>query len=165
MQQAIKQAPEDFSLRLARASLMEQRGKSDEAIKMYEQLLKERPNAQVVINNLASLLAETRTTEADFKRAYELAQGLRASTVPQFKDTVGWASYRVGRYAEAAGPLRDAAQAMPGLPVTQFHLGMNLLAQGNKEGARKALQQALDLAAKGAPFAQVDDAKKALAGI
>lgn len=165
MQQAIKQAPEDFSLRLARASLMEQRGKSEEAIKMYEQLLKERPNAQVVINNLASLLAETRTTEADFKRAYELAQGLRASTVPQFKDTVGWASYRVGRYAEAAGPLRDAAQAMPGLPVTQFHLGMNLLAQGNKEGARKALQQALDLAAKGAPFAQVDDAKKALAGI
>lgn len=165
MQQAIKQAPEDFSLRLARASLMEQRGKSEEAIKMYELLLKERPNAQVVINNLASLLAETRTTEADFKRAYELAQGLRASTVPQFKDTVGWASYRVGRYAEAAGPLRDAAQAMPGLPVTQFHLGMNLLAQGNKEGARKALQQALDLAAKGAPFAQVDDAKKALAGI
>lgn len=165
MQQAIKQAPEDFSLRLARASLMEQRGKSEEAIKMYEQLLKERPNAQVIINNLASLLAETRTTEADFKRAYELAQGLRASTVPQFKDTVGWASYRVGRYAEAAGPLRDAAQAMPGLPVTQFHLGMNLLAQGNKEGARKALQQALDLAAKGAPFAQVDDAKKALAGI
>jgi tetratricopeptide (TPR) repeat protein len=165
MQQAIKQAPEDFGLRLARASLMEQRGKSEEAIKMYEQLLKERPNAQVVINNLASLLAETRTTEADFKRAYELAQGLRASTVPQFKDTVGWASYRVGRYAEAAGPLRDAAQAMPGLPVTQFHLGMNLLAQGNKEGARKALQQALDLAAKGAPFAQVDDAKKALAGI
>lgn len=165
MQQALKQMPDDFGLRLARASLMEQQGKPEEAIRMYEQLHKERPNALVVLNNLASLLAETRASEADFKRAYDLAQGLRASTVPQFMDTVGWAAYRVGRYSEAAAPLRDAVQAMPGLPVMHFHLGMNLLAQGNKEGARKALQQALDLAAKGTPFAQADEAKKVLAGI
>ena len=165
LQKGLQQIPGDFSLRLARASLMEQRHQPEQAITLYEQLHKDRPNAEVVINNLAGLLADARSTEADYKRAYELAQGLRASSVPQFKDTVGWTAYRMKRYAEAAGPLRDAAKAMPGLPVLHYHLGMNLLAQGNKEGARQALQQALDLAAKGAPFAEADAAKKALAGI
>lgn len=165
LQRGLAQMPGDFALRLARAGLLEQRGQFDQAIALYEQLNKERPNAEVVINNLASLLSDARTDEASHKRAYDLAQGLRASPVPQFKDTVGWASYRVGRYAEAAAQLRDAAKAMPGLPLMHYHLGMNLLAQGNKEGARKSLQEALDLAAKGAPFPQADEARKALTGL
>ena len=53
-----------------------------------------------------------------YKRAYELAQGLRASSTPQFKDTVGWTAYRLKRYAEAAGPLRDAVKAVAGHAVT-----------------------------------------------
>ncbi|QEA12474.1 tetratricopeptide repeat protein [Comamonas flocculans] len=162
---ALERMPGDFGLRLSRASLYEQRGKVDDALALYEKLNKERPNAEVVVNNLASLLTDARTDEASHKRAYELAQGLRSSNVPQFKDTFGWAAYRVGRYSEAATPLRDAAKAMPDLPVLHYHLGMNLLAQGNKTGAREALQHALDLATRGAPFAQADEAKKALAGI
>lgn len=165
LQKALQQMPGDFNLTLTRASVLEQRGQIDQAIALYEQLNKERPNAEVVINNLASLLSEYRNDEPTLKRAYELAQGLRASSVPQFKDTVGWAAYRMGRYAEAAGPLRDAAKAAPGSPTVQYHHGMNQIAQGNKPGARESLQQAIDLAAKGAPFARLDDARKALAGL
>lgn len=165
LQKGLAQVPGDFGLNLMRASLLEQQGKVDDAVALYEKLLKQRPNAEVVINNLASLLSDARSDEASYKRAYDLAQGLRGSAMPQFLDTVGWAAYRMKRYAEAAGPLRDAAKAMPDSPTLNYHLGMNLLAQGNKEGARKALQQALDLAAKGAPFAAADEAKKALAGI
>ena len=165
LQKGLVPVPGDLGLNLMRASLLEQQGKVDDAVALYEKLLKQRPNAEVVINNLASLLSDARSDEASYKRAYDLAQGLRGSAMPQFLDTVGWAAYRMKRYAEAAGPLRDAAKAMPDSPTLNYHLGMNLLAQGNKEGARKALQQALDLAAKGAPFAAADEAKKALAGI
>lgn len=165
LQRALRELPDDFGLLLSRASLMEQAGKNEDAIAQYEKLLKLRPGADVVANNLAGLLADHRSDEASHKRAHELAQRLRGSDVPQFKDTVGWTSYRVGKYGDAAGPLKEAATAIPDLPVVHYHLGMNLLAQNNKDAARQALQRALDLAAKGAPFAQQDEAKKALQGL
>ena len=48
-------------------------GKFDEAIALYEALLKERPEADVLINNLASLLSENRQDKESLRRAYEMA--------------------------------------------------------------------------------------------
>lgn len=165
LERALKEMPGDFGMRLARAGLMEQANKLDDAIALYEQLLKERPNADVVANNLASLLADFRTDEASHKRAHELAQRLRDSNIPQFKDTVGWTNHRVGKFNDAASLLKDAATEIPDLPVVHYHHGMNLLAQNNKDAARQSLQRALDIASKGVPFAQQEEARKALQGL
>ncbi len=167
IEQALQQLPGQFELRTMRAGLLQQMDKNEDAIALYEQLLKERPNADLIANNLASLLSDAPgADQARYDRAYELARRLRGSSVPQFLDTLGWASYRVGRFEEAHAPLRDAVAAMPQSANAHYHLGMNQLAQNNKPGARKTLQQALDLAAKSdSPAPWLDDARKALEGL
>lgn len=165
LERALKAQPDDQGLRLARAGLLEQANKLDDAIALYEQLHKEQPNADVVVNNLASLLADHRSDAASHKRAFELAQRLKDSNIPQFKDTVGWTHHLAGKHAEAAKWLRQATAEMPGLPSVHFHLGMTELALNNTGAARKSLERALELAAKGAPFAQQELAKKTLQGL
>jgi len=159
--QGLAAVPNDFGLRLSRASLLELTGKIDEAINLYEVLIKEKPSSEIVANNLASLLTDYRTDQASLKRANDLAQRLKKSDIPQYKDTLGWASYKVGKFDEASAVLKSAAEKQPDLAVLYYHQGMTEIALSNKEAARKSLQKALDMA-KDQPFPQLDLAKKAL---
>jgi len=147
LEKGLTVAPESFVLRLSKASLLERSGKAEEAIKLYEGLLSDRPDADIVANNLASLLTENRTDQASLDRAYTLSQRFKRSEVPQFKDTFGWASYQVGKYADAGTILESAAKQLPGIAEFHYHLGMNHLARENKELARKELEKALELSA------------------
>ena len=120
-------------------------GRFDDAIKLYEQLLKERPNADVLANNLASLLSDHRTDKASLARAHELAQRFKRSEIPQFKDTLGWASYKVGKADEAVQLIEDASKKLPDTAVFHYHLGMSYLAMNKKDAARKELEKSLAL--------------------
>ncbi len=162
--QGLAALPGDFSLRLTQAGIYEVTGRIDEAIKAYEVLLKERPGADVVANNLASLLSDHRTDKASLTRAAELAQRFKRSDVPQFKDTLGWANYRLGKAADAIGPIEDAAKQLPDVPVFRYHLGMSYLAMNNKEAARRELEKALALAG-GKPFPEEQQVRQALKGL
>ena len=157
----LKIVPDNFLLRLTRAGILEQQGKIDEAISLYESLLKDRPNADIVANNLSSLLTDYRNDKESHDRAYALSQRFKRTEIPQFKDTFGWASYRVGKYSDANALLEDAAEKLPQLPVVQYHLGMNYLAKDNKQQARDALEKALELAGD-RPFEQADEIRAAL---
>jgi len=154
-------SPNNFLLQLTQASIYEQAGKFDDAIAVYEELIKIRPDADIVANNLASLLTETRTDKVSLDRAYTLSKRFKRTEVPQFKDTFGWASHRVGKYSDANNLLESAAEDLPTLPVVQYHLGMNYLASENKELARESLERALELAGD-APFSQADEIRAAL---
>ena len=156
--------PKNFALRVTKAGMLVIQGKSDEAIARYEALLKEQPEADVLINNLASLLSENRQDKESLRRAYEMASRLKNSDLPLFKDTVGWASYKVGKYHEAAPYLEAAVKQLPDMALLRFHAGMNQLALGNKDAARKELQKSLELA-KSQPFLQMEEAEKALQGL
>ena len=153
--------PGDFGLRLARATTLEAMGKIEDAISIYEALLAEQPNAVVVANNLASLLADNRKDPASLRRAYDIAQRFRGTDLPLVKDTVGWTMHLEGKHKEAAALLKSASTQLPDLAIVQYHYGMNLLALNDVPAARKALQRSLDLSAK-TPFAQADEARKAL---
>lgn len=156
--------PKNFGLGVTKAGMLVIQGKFDEAIARYEALLKEQPEADVVINNLASLLSENRQDKESLGRAYEMASRLKSSELPLFKDTVGWASYKVGKYHEAAPYLEAAVKQLPDMALLRFHAGMNQLALGNKDAARKELQKSLELA-KSQPFLQMEEAEKALQGL
>ena len=156
--------PNDFALRATKAAILVYQGKFDEAIALYEGLLKERPGADVVVNNLASLLSENRQDKESLKRAYELASRLKDSDLPMFKDTVGWASYKVGKYQEAVPFLEAAVNQRPDMALLRYHAGMNQLALGNKDAARKELQKSLELA-QNQPFSRKEEATKALQGL
>lgn len=164
IEQGLAQLPDDMGLRLAKAGMFETSGKYDDAINIYEAMLKDSPNADVVANNLASLLSEYKTDKPSLDRAFELAQRFKKSDVPQFKDTLGWASYKVGKYDDAKSMLNSAAEQLPGMPIFHYHLGMNYLAKSDKVNARKELEKALQLAGN-APFEQADEIRKTLKGL
>ena len=154
-------SPNNFLLQLTQANVYEQVGKFNDAIAIYENLLKIRPGADIIANNLASLLTENRTDKVSLDRAYALSKRFKRTEVPQFKDTFGWASYRVGKYSDASDLLESAAEGLPSLPVIQYHLGMNYLAKEDNKLARKSFEKALELAGD-TPFSQADEIRAAL---
>lgn len=154
-------APKNFSLGITLAQMYETSNQTDKAINAYDKLLKVRPDSDIVVNNLASLLTENRTDKASLDKAYNLSQRFKRSDVPQFKDTFGWASYRVGKYSDANSLLESAAKQLPNVPDFHYHLGMNYLAMKNKAMAKEELETALKLIGD-KPFAKEKEIRAAL---
>lgn len=161
IEQGLLRAPGNFELLMARAGIFEVSGRFSEAITAYEGLLKDNAGADMVVNNLASLLSEHGTDQASLLRAYTLAQRFSRSDVAHFKDTLGWASYRLGKLEEALALVASAAKQAPEQPVFRYHLGMIYAAQHKNEQARKELEKALLLAQEHA-FANAERAREAL---
>ena len=151
--EGLKQQPNSFVLRLALAGGLERSGDYEGAISEYEGLFKQDPGSIIVANNLASLLADYRTDKASLDRAKALAAVLQKSPLPQFKDTLGWVSYRQGDYKAALPLLETAATALPGLPLVHYHLGMTYVAVGQTGKAAEQFKTAL----KAAPDKDLQD--------
>src|SRR5699024_7179126 len=97
----------------------------EDAIKVYEQVMRDDPSVDVAANNLAALLSEHRDDEESFSQAFDLARRFERSDVPQFINTLGWINHRFGRYSEAEYYLRAAVSKMPNMAIFRYHLGMN----------------------------------------
>jgi tetratricopeptide (TPR) repeat protein len=143
--QGLAKAPGNFELLMARAGIFEVSGRFNEAIAAYDSLLKVHPGSDVLVNNLASLLSEHRADQASLIRAHDLAQRFRRSDVPHFKDTLGWASYRLGNVEEGVALIEDAARELPEQLMFRYHLGMSYRALNKNEQARKELEKVLEL--------------------
>jgi tetratricopeptide (TPR) repeat protein len=161
LKQGLEKIPDNFLLNLSRANMQELSGNFERAIATYEELLDKRPDSEIVANNLASLLSEYRTDEVSLNRSYALSQRFKQSDVPQFKDTFGWASHKVGKFADAGSLLENAVDELPGMPIFHYHLGMNHLARDDKEAARVELERALQLAGDQS-FSQADAIRQVL---
>lgn len=139
----LKQQPDSVALHVTLAGILEQIGHYDAAISEYEWVLSQQPGSMIAANNLASLLADHRTDKASLERAQSLAARLRQSPVPQFKDTLGWVSYRTGHFRTAVPPLEEAAAALPDQAIVHYHLGMTYAALGQAAKASIELNLAL----------------------
>lgn len=146
------------------AALYEQTERFDEAIAVYEALYEKDPSAVNLANDLASLISERRSDPASLDRAFEIAQRLRGSDVPQYLDTLGWIYYLRGEHDAALPLLRSAAVKLPNIPLIHYHLGMAYSALGQQDLARTSLQKALEMTP---PLLATDleKAKEALASL
>ena len=153
--------------------LEDQRKNYDAAADNYRKALEKDPNAVIAANNLAWLYATTGKGNLD--EAMRLAQGVvqKNQNVAGFVDTLGWVFYKKNLHTAAVEQLRKAvalneadARAVNAAPSAayHYHLGMALRGKGDKEEARRELETAIRLSEK-APFADVDEAKKALASL
>ena len=153
--------------------LEDQRKNYDVAAENYRKALDKDPNAVIAANNLAWLYATTGKGNLD--EALRLAQGVvqKNPNVAGFIDTLGWVYYKKSLHTAAVEQLRNAvaineaqARAANVAPSAayHYHLGMALKEKGDKEESRRELEIAIKLSEK-APFADVDDAKKALASL
>ena len=140
--QGLLKAPNNFDLLITQASIYEASGKYDNAISVYEKLIIDRPDSELVANNLAFLLLDARTDKASFEHAYQLVSKSK-SNLPQFMDTHGWASYKLGKFDEAEVALTKAIELMPNMAVFHYHLAKVQLAKNNNELAKQALQKVI----------------------
>lgn len=139
----------------------------------YRKALEKDQNAVIAANNLAWLYAVHPELQGNLDEAVRLAQGVvqKSPNVAGFMDTLGWVYYKKGLHVAAIEQLQKAVSVdeaaaknvnVPPSANYRYHLGMALKAKGDKEGAKRELTMALRLADK-APFAEIDEARKALA--
>jgi tetratricopeptide (TPR) repeat protein len=160
----LEQQPNSFILHLALAGLLERKGDYEGAIAEYEFMLDKQSGNMIVANNLASLLVDHRTDKASLDKAQALAVSLRKSQVPQFKDTLGWVSYREGDYKSAVSLAEEAAADLPNLALVRYHLGMSYIATGESAKASEQLKKALDLSPNGGLAEDIRAALKKIGG-
>lgn len=143
--QILSAAPDgDASARIhmLRAQIEHDAGDTTASLEQYRIALGYEPNNVAVLNNLASLLAETADVEEALKyaeRARELAPHNDAVA-----DTLGWALYRKGRFREAAQHL-EYAVSRAGTPVRSIHLGLAYWRSGDQSRGRALLVPAVRL--------------------
>ena len=143
-QRAIKAMPASTELNLLLATEYEQGERYDDAMKVYEVVLKTDPTNQPATNNLAALLLDRRNDKASHDFALELAKGLTNADNPAMQDTLGWAHYKAGQYTEAVSVLERVVAKAGQYQVFRYHLGMAYLGAGNRVGAKQQLTQAVE---------------------
>lgn len=163
LEDGLRVLPDSLDLLWAQASLREQNGDFEGAIETYEAMYARAPDAAVIANNLASLLATYRDDDDSLDRAWSVARRLRGLDVAPFQDTYGWISYRRGDYQSALEHLEPAAAGLPDDPIVQFHLGMTYLALERFEDALAQLTRAVDMAGPEDTRLQFDTARDAIA--
>ena len=148
--------PDKFYL----AALTQDAGHTKEAMALYQEILVEDPKHALAMNNMAAVLLE----KGDRDHALDMARKA-ASLAPDnaaVLDTLGWALFKQAKQGEAVTALQKSVALMPKNPGSLYHLAAVEHAMGNKQEAKKHLEQALGLSTG---FKGVDEAKRLLASL
>jgi tetratricopeptide (TPR) repeat protein len=133
---------EPWTLRLYRASALEESGKWEDAKAELALALKAAPDNPMLLNFLGYGKLE-RGEDLDAAEAMvRRASALRPDDA-SITDSLGWAEYKRGRLPQAIGTLQRAAQAEPSQAEIQEHLGDALFTAGRRYEARFAWRAAL----------------------
>jgi tetratricopeptide (TPR) repeat protein len=159
-ERGMKALPGNAYIGLPLAVALEAAGKYEAMISSLESLHKANPVIPQVTNNLAMAILDHRRDPASYQRALELARKIESSNDPLMLDTVGWAYYRAGEFAQAVSILERVVAKDDRVPVYHYHLGMAYLAMNNQVGARQQLELAV---AGDAQYVGSDEARAALA--
>jgi tetratricopeptide (TPR) repeat protein len=112
------------------------------ARKYYAQALEADPSFAVANANMAWVDAQQgKNLDVALGRAQK-AKSLMPDA-PSISDTLAWVLYKKGNYAAAMPLLQECVQKSPGVPQFRYHLGMTLIATGQKSKGREQLEQAL----------------------
>jgi tetratricopeptide (TPR) repeat protein len=162
-QRGIDANPDDRTLAFLLASEYERGADWDKAIAIYDSLVVADDGNDLAANNLAALLLDQRTDADSYARALELAMRFEDSEQPALVDTLGWAYYRNGDFANAVRYLELAVNKAGEVPQLRYHLGMAYLANRNSLRAREELQKAVDTTK--VDFVGLEEARATLAQI
>lgn len=154
---AVVDQKEELSVQLA--SLFENQGKPDEAIREYEDVIRRNPQSEPAANNLAMLLATYKKDPASLDRAKELSARFANSPNPSYLDTYGWVLFKQGDAAGSVPVLTRVVEKAPDAVVARYHLGMAQSLAGDNSDARDNLLRVVN---SGTRFTGLDDAKAAL---
>ena len=143
MQRRLEKYPGDYVAHANLASVLEARGRPEEALAEYRRALAARPGSALVLNNLGALL-QSQGRHAEALRAYRDA--VRADPgYANARYNLGNALVARGAFAEAVPHFREAARLHPEDAGALTNLGGALLGAGRAEEAEAALERAVAL--------------------
>ncbi len=138
--EAVEKHPDDVELLTSLAYVRCLEGRNDEAVRLYESVLQQKPQDVSVLNNLATILAERPARRDDalayVDRAIAIA-GPRAALL----DTRGTILLLEGNARRAVEVLEEAS-SMASDPRYLFHLALAYQRAGESDQARAALAKA-----------------------
>jgi tetratricopeptide (TPR) repeat protein len=141
-QKATELQPKSAPLVTLVGSLYLQKGDLETARKYYNRALEIDPNFAVANANMAWVDAEE---GKDLDVALGMAQKAISlmPDVPSISDTLAWVMYKKGNYAGAVPLLKACVRKAPDSAEFHYHLGLALIAAGQKTPGRAELQTAL----------------------
>jgi tetratricopeptide (TPR) repeat protein len=114
------------------------------ARKYYAQALEADPNFAIANANIAWVDAQQgKNLDVALGRAQK-AKSLMPD-LPSITDTLAWVMYKRGNYEQAVPLLQDCIQKAPDSSQFHYHLGLTLIAAGQKAKGREQLESALRL--------------------
>ncbi len=143
-EQGLALAPPSAPLTAVIGNIYMQEGDLSKASGEFQKALNIDPNFAVAANNLAFIYAEQ---GQNLDVALGLAQKAKAQQpdVPGFSDTLAWVMFRRGDYAGALPLLQYCVKKVPDSAQFHYHLGMVLVADGQKTEGKAELQAALHM--------------------
>jgi len=141
------------------ATLYERQKRIDDAVRLYDELRRRKPQLDLAANNLAMLLVTYNTDQASLDRARDLSASFATSSVVAYLDTHGWVRFKRGEFTQAVPVLERAVSESPESKLLRFHLGMAQYKSGQRDQAISNLEKALD---GGAKFSGADEARSVL---
>jgi len=144
----IKIYPNNIKLSISIANQYVAQGNYDAAVTYYDDLLNNNENLEIAINNLAVILAENYSSSDKLNRAGLLAEKLKDSTQPYYRDTYAWVLIKQGKFNDGIKILNKLVMTQPNIPVFRYHLGVAYYRTGNNSAAINEIKQALELSKK-----------------
>lgn len=131
-------------------------GEHDKAIAHYEALRENNPKDPLILNNIAWLYSQKSDPRA--LQVAEAAYAL-APQSPEVMDTYAWILVNDGQLDQGLDLLKRAALMRPGSPDIRYHFAVALERKGQRDAARRELQ---DLLALGVAFSEEQEARALL---
>lgn len=120
-------------------------GDFESAEKVIREVLAETPGNPIALNNLGYFLVERNERLEEARDMIRRAVNVDP-TNPSYLDSLGWAYFKLGNYAEAEKYLKEAVRFDSGSATIHEHLGDVYQKQGKNELAKASWERALNLA-------------------
>lgn len=140
--------------KLTLATAQQMSGDFSGAETTLREILAQTPRNPIALNNLGYFLLERNER---IEEAFNLiSQAVKIDPLnPSYLDSLGWAYFKLGKFAEAERYLRNAARIDSASTTIQEHLGDVLDKQGKLPQAREAWELALKLASENADLVRI----------
>jgi tetratricopeptide (TPR) repeat protein len=145
-QQGLERFPQNLDLQTMLAQISAGLGKTDNAMRTYEDILSRAPGLDLVVYKLAMLLALQDNDEPIRARSMQIMQHLQADmpSDPVLLDTLGWLHFRAQDTRRARELLEAAVRGAPENPTFHFHLATVYAREKKHDLARNQLKSALE---------------------
>jgi len=143
LREGIGRHPGDDRLMFERGAALERAGRRSEAERLLAAVIESNPGNAMALNYLGYMLAESGRRLHDSLSYVERALALDPEN-PAYLDSLGWALFKMERFASAEEKMRAALRYDATDPVLREHLGDLLDATGRPEEAVREWEAALE---------------------